>query len=150
MKKIISGSQPMDYWHSIIKEAQANSHIQLNDEIEHYIIITLNNYLTQTDLGSNNLAITFLENVQNPDPDKLRKIGDQCLIISGLFPEFTYKKNVSLVYFIDIGKEAYFKISTLDNKNIQSKLYYTLSQDFMGLVDVIYHIKPKLPIIKPE
>lgn len=135
-------------WQSLVIEAQLHSGYQFDDKIENYLVLTLDHFTKEKKLISSVIAIDFLhasDSHGKQSIDKLREVGDQCLLLSGLFPERALKKNVSLNYFINIGKQAY---ETVAENNLiltfDSELFYQLSDDFVAIMDLL-HAMRQLP-----
>ncbi len=132
-------------WQSIIAEAKLRTHYTFDDNIESYLILTLDQYTKKEKLLTSVIALNFLKsiNIEKPhDGDQLRNVGDQCLILSGLFPECAIKKNVSLNYFIGIGQRAYLALTNIRLKeNFDPVLYKKLSYNFVGLMDLLHAMR---------
>ncbi|OGT25596.1 MAG: hypothetical protein A3B71_06070 [Gammaproteobacteria bacterium RIFCSPHIGHO2_02_FULL_42_43] len=128
-------------WHNLLIEAQEKSGHTLIEPVEHYVLITLDAYTAQLKLATSALAIEFLENVHVNhvrDFQKLRSVGDQCLILAGLFPERAIRKRVSRDYFTHLGENAYYILSYAQVPiHIDHSLFYLLSENFSDLVQVL-------------
>lgn len=132
-------------WHSLIADATSIAHRKVNESLEYYLIITLDAFTRENIFVTQAVALDFLnaldlKNVQNNK--MMRNIGDQCLLISGLFPEQANRRNVSLDYYIGIGQHAYntIAISVLDTK-IDHHLFLQLSSQFRDLIQILRAIR---------
>lgn len=138
----------MAEWRAIVHEAQSQSGYQFDDNIECYLVITLDKFTTSQELASSAIAIDYLSGIELSGQNKgvvLRQVGDECLLLSGLFPERALKKNVSLGYFIGLGQQAYNLIAaTKALKDFDNELFSKLSDNFIGLMDVL-HTMRKMP-----
>ena len=133
-------------WHLLVSEAVEKSGYVFDDHLQNYLVMTLDHFMEYSDLAGDIIAIDFLEGIQIKDStigqQKLRKVGDQCLLISGLFPERLQKRNVSLGYYIHAGQHAYWLISQQPKSgSLDRELFYELSEQFTGLMDVLGHIR---------
>jgi len=132
-------------WYNIIQFAQQQSGYDLEESLEHYLILTLDSFTTRTDLGSNIIAVDFLQYCDAQcsfDINCLRNTGDQCLILSGLFPERMQTKNIPGEYLINIGTSAYDIISKIKNFRVFDKdLFAKLRDNFMGLITTLQFIR---------
>jgi hypothetical protein len=128
-------------WHALVLEAQAQAGYQFEESIESYLVLTLDQYTQQSGIASIIIATELMEGIQQTGlqgNNHLRRVGDQCLILSGLFPERAIKKNVSLAYIIGMGKNAYSSIAANpDQIQIDGELFYKLSENFIGCMDVL-------------
>ena len=101
-------------WRNLLIDGQEKAGLSLTEALENYVVLTLDAYTTETKLASVVLAIEFLENIRASkirDFQKLRSVGDQCLILAGLFPERARHKRVSDDYFKNLGENAYYVLS---------------------------------------
>ena len=128
-------------WHNLLIEAQEKSGHTLIEPVEHYVLITLDAYTAQLKLATSALAIEFLENVHVNhvrDFQKLRSVGDQCLILAGLFPERAKRKNVSAEYFRNLGENAYYVLSFANTfPKYDHSLFYQLFENFSDLIRIL-------------
>ncbi len=135
----------LDAWYSMINEAKETHGYHFDEGLDHYLVLTLDSFLKDTNIKSNILALLYLENIQHESfktTQNIRYVGDQCLIISGLFPERAQKKNVSLNYYIELGKSSYLKLATASQHlKLDHELFYRLSTHFVGLMDILHLLR---------
>src|SRR5690242_18735134 len=92
-------------WQRVLKEAQADCSVQLEQTLEMYLISLLDRYLDQPEIARQIFAKAFLEAMQRQDHLRnysLQQIGDQCLLYAGLFPKAADRRLVKLDYFVDL------------------------------------------------
>lgn len=136
-------------WRRLVIEGEQKSGFQLPELIENYMVMMLDAYTTETSLCSVIIAFDFLNNIRIDSiyhSQQLRAVGDQCLIISGLFPERFKRKNVSNDYFSNLGKNAYYVLShTPLSFKLDRSLFYQLFENFGELIAVLkaMRIQPK-------
>lgn len=128
-------------WRKLIIEGQEKAGFQLTESVENYVVITLDAHTTVTTLSSSIIAIDFLNNIHIKSVKNsrmLRSVGDQCLILAGLFPERAKRKNVSDDYFKNLGENAYYilSFSATPNKSDHG-LFYQLFENFSDLIHVL-------------
>lgn len=132
-------------WQSLVAEAEVKTGYTFDENVENYIVLTLDHYTKKEELITSVIALEFLENtnIEKPhDGEQLRNVGDQCLILSGLFPERALRKNVSLDYFISMGQQAYLALTDIRLKdNFDPELYKKLSSNFVGLMDLLHAMR---------
>ncbi len=128
-------------WQALVAEAEIKTGYEFDDSLESYLVLTLDHFTTENDLASSLIAVDFLESIDissKRDAVVLRDVGDQCLLLSGLFPERAIKKNVSLNYFIGIGQQAYLALTDIRLKReFDPELFSKLSNNFVGLMDLL-------------
>lgn len=137
-------------WHSLIAEAQKACGYQLTHGIDHYLALTLDAYAANTALASTILATQLLENLSKDtvqSTQQVRAVGDQCLIMSGLFPERATRRSMSLSYYIDMGKWAYMELAgSSRHLKLDNELFYHLGTHFVGLMDVLHQMTQARPL----
>jgi len=128
-------------WYSLLLDAKKLTGYQFNESLENYLLVTLDHYITKSNIGSSLIAIDLLKSTQMGCPRngaQLREVGDQCLLLSGLFPERATGKNVSLSYLIGMGRQAYLALTDCRlREEFNPELYKDLSQNFIGLMDLL-------------
>jgi hypothetical protein len=136
---LLTSQTPIALWHNVIKEAEEQCDIILNEELEAYLISLLMRYIDKPEVAQQIFATAFLEGLQKPQQQRhlsLQNVGDQCLLYAGLFPRHAAKHHVKLTYFVDLGRAAYANIS-----NVTNDLYSALAFQFVVLTDILQSIR---------
>ena len=135
-------------WYALVIEAQNECGHDFDESLQQYLVMTLDHFTTQDKLVTAVIAFDYLQSLNMSGKlggSLLRNVGDQCLIISGLFPERALRKNISLNYFISIGQQVYDSLAlTNPNFEFDAELFAKLSTNFVGLMDVL-HTMRQLP-----
>jgi len=130
-------------WKQLLEHAKQQCHCQLNEEVESYLIFTLMRFTRQPALASTALGPDLINCNQlagQARENKLRDVGDQCLLLSGLFPQRAEKRLVQVGYYVDLGKTAYQHLSDILRKAF-AELYQLLSQNFVAMMDVLLSLR---------
>lgn len=125
-------------WFALVKDAETLCHSQLNEELESYLVMLLERFITKPDIVRSIVALEFLESQHKLSAQQqigLRDVGDKCLLFSGLFPEFAIHRHVPVSYFIAVGREAYCLLSV--HQTGLAKLFHALEINFVTLMDVL-------------
>jgi len=142
-KEFILEASNLAQWHALVKEAETQYGCQLDEVLESYLVFTLMRFMKDQAFGTQAIATNYL-NAQHLSSalraDKLRDIGDECLLLSGLFPKRADKKLVRVSYYIDIGRSAYHRLS-LNAQNATADLYGCLADTFVLLMDLLQTIR---------
>ena len=101
-------------WHALIKEAEAQCSCHLDESMESYLVFTLMRFMKDQDLATQAVALDYLRShrlTKTMRIEQLRDIGDQCLLVSGLYPKRAEKRLVRVNYYVNLGRSAYHHIS---------------------------------------
>jgi hypothetical protein len=143
---------PLVTWQELIDEASEQTGYHCDEGVEHYLALTLDRFSTDKNLASVVIALDFLLAINclgREGGGKIRKVGDECLLIAGLFPERAEKKHVPLEYFIGMGQEAYHQLTHAHFKFLYDQaLFAKLSKEFPKLIDLLHTMRkiPKKPL----
>ena len=139
MSKLILHPTDISQWYTLVNEAQASSHLVLNEETESYLVFLLMRFTQASSLIESVIALDFLESMQlvgRQQVERLRDIGDKSLLFSGLFPGMALKRHVPLDYFSEMGLAAYLIVSELQQKE-SAHLYLELSEQFITMQRIL-------------
>ena len=139
-------------WHSLIKEAEEECSCYLDESMESYLVFTLMRFMKDQDLATQAIALEYLRAHGLPRSmriEQLRNIGDQCLLVSGLYPQRAEKRLVRVSYYVNMGRSAYHHIS--DNmQQSAADLYRQLAEAFVTLMDLLQTIREfSSPALQP-
>lgn len=139
---ILTHETTTNLWKDLIKTAETSSDIHLHEVLESYLIDLLTKYLKQTHVVDQVMAIQYLEAFSMPASSHqkdhlLQKVGDECLLFAGLFPEIADKRHVNISYFVYMGRTAYHTVSVK-----AGDLFDLLAGQFVALMDVLQSIDP--------
>jgi hypothetical protein len=128
-------------WYDLVEKAMEQAGYQGNEAVGQYLVMTLDHFTKENDLASAVIALDFLmafNSLGREGGGKMRQVGDECLLLAGLFPERAARKHVSVDYFIGMGQEAYHILTHPTFKWLyDTTLFAKLSQDFPHLIDVL-------------
>lgn len=137
--KLLLNSTPVALWHEIIHEAQMMCDITLLEELETYLVFLMIRHTNKPEVVKQVVAYEFLRNLNKTCGERqqtLQAVGDQCLILAGLFPHIAAKRLVNIRYFVDMGQSAYANISRARND-----IYALLARQFVSLMDILQSIR---------
>ena len=143
MKKVILQPTELAQWQSLVQEAQQLRQFSLDEDLESYLVFMLMRFANSPEMAASVMGTEFLESMQclgNLRHDKLRDVGDKCLLLSGLFPGRVKRKQVTLSYFVDLGQSAYSQVSSVSKKDL-AVLYGSLCEGFIKLMDILHAMR---------
>lgn len=133
-------------WYELIQWGRERAHVVVSDEVAHYLLVTVLGFSKDVELGRRTIAFDYLSSVSEAEGREqimqLRSVGDECLLVSGLFPERISQKHVDWNYYISIGQSAYHIVGELrGTREIDPELFYALSTHFVGLTDILHAVR---------
>lgn len=140
---ILSGRAATSLWCDVVREAARRARVELDEELESYLVFVLMRHLGDVGLGERALALQYLDALLMQGrlrEDALRDTGDRCLLIAGLFPEQAQRRNVSLGYFLELGVAAY-RAEAEHVRAALSTLYKHLATAFTSLVRALVELR---------
>ena len=126
-------------WHNLVSEAQQTAGVQLNEELESYLVFMLMRYTDKPEMATSILALDYLNGANclgQLRQDRMRDVGDQCLLYSGLFPERAERRRVRISYYVDLGRSAYQTAADAAQQAL-SELFIGLASQFVLVMDTL-------------
>jgi len=140
MRQLILHPTSIAQWHSLVCEAETAAQIHLDEELQSYLVFLLMRFLGKPNIVSKILALDYIDSLLSSGhlkQEKLREVGDVCLIHAGLFPKRARRKRVSEQYFVELGSGAYQQLSVVVESQV-ADLYYRLSHSFLPLKNLLH------------
>lgn len=151
------------YFQAIVNEAFEDRRIDTRPQIKTYIVDVLKHYLCvenlydEEDLSGRKTRKTMAEMYLSANQlggrgrtEKLKKVGDTSLYISGFFSDSFQRKIIDVDYYVDMGRMAFGSLAQDVGEDTFAKLFRELSEQFLNLVDVLALISQKAKITDEE
>lgn len=138
MNTLILHPTEVSQWHALVNEAQAATHLILNEVTESYLVFLLMRFAHGSKLVESVIALDFLDSMHagpRRQVQLMREVGDKSLLFCGLFPGMAEKRHLSLNYFSEMGQAAYMTVGELEESS--AGLYFQLSQQFQTLQQIL-------------
>ena len=139
MAKLVIQPTSTAQWHALVSEAENAASCVLSEDLESYLVFLLMRFASNPHMLARVIALDYLNHTSTEGRtrhEKLRDVGDQCLLFSGLFPKQAERRMVKVSYFVDLGRSAYQQLSdTVTSKN--NEIFASLSRDFVSLMDIL-------------
>ena len=139
---LISGAQVAD-WQKLVSEAEAELGVSLDEELESYLVFLLMRFHNQPEIAGSVMALEYLDGLQQTGrirQEQMRSVGDQCLLYSGLFPQYARKRRVTVSYYVDLGRSAYRNLAEDEQFNL-STMFAKLAIHFIALMDTLQALR---------
>jgi hypothetical protein len=147
MAQLITGNGPTDPWYRLVIDAEQAASHYLPEATESYLVFLLMRYLRRPDLIRRVMAMTYLRAMLSTgrlQQERLQDVGDQCLMLAGLFPGQAERRRVQLDYFVELGRGAYYQRAVSDATPAES-VYASLADSFPELMRVLQAIRRREP-----
>ena len=124
-------------WYALINRAQVSADYYFHPVVENYLVYVLaimSGELETTGKLAPEIQSTAQLGKRDQQFLKTRRIAEQSLVISGLFPDHANNTGVPLVYLIEKGQQAYTQLANAKPAEIS---YAYLSNHFTKAIDVL-------------
>jgi hypothetical protein len=143
MAQLILEPTPQAQWQALVHEAQAACGRHLDETLESYLVFLLMRFVDKPHCTSRIMAEDYLNSQSlrgEQRAERLRDVGDHCLLFSGLFPQLAERRLVRISYFVSIGRSSYQQLSAVLDRG-WSGIYRHLSEAFIILLDVLHAMR---------
>ena len=119
-------------FYDAVKETRAKTGYELPDHLEAYVVMLLASFVEKPDyLPEKSFAEAYLTLVQKRSPN-IKALGDTCLFVTGVFPEYKNRHGLDVDYFSSIGSNSYLQMNTqlfdeLGNKFVYVRQFISLT-----------------------
>lgn len=151
------------FFQTIVEDAFKERKIQVYPYIQTYLVdvlkyhLFIENLYDEEDLSGKKTRKTMAELYLAANQaggkarvEKLKKLGDRSLYISGFFSDSFQRKIIDVDYYVDIGRLAYSSLSNDVNEDTFSRLFRDISTQFLDLMDVLALIAKKAKMTDQE
>jgi len=143
MSQLILEPTATAQWQSLVCEAEAACECRLGEELESYLVFLLMRFVARPELSDRVMAVDYLHAALargGQQIEQLRDVGDQCLLLSGLFPAQAERRLVRVSYFVNLGRSAYDMLAQR-LEQAAAQVYVSLAEGFVNLLEVLQAIR---------
>lgn len=143
MSRLILEPTAVAQWQKLVKEAQQACDLNIDETLESYLVFMLMRFATQPHCTARIMAEGFIssQGLQGAERiERLREVGDHCLLFSGLFPHLAERRSVQISYFVGIGRSSYRQLADVMDRG-WARVYGNLSDAFVALMDVLHAMR---------
>lgn len=143
MPQLILEPTSQAQWLTLVNEAQARCDRHLDETLESYLVFLLMRFSDKPYCTTRIIAEDYLNCFACSGElriDRLREVGDHCLLFSGMFPQLAERRLVRISYFVNLGRSSYRQLSGLLDRS-WSLVYGNLSQAFVILMDILHTMR---------
>lgn len=152
-----------EYFKKAVEEAFSERNLDSGPYIKNYVVEVLKHYLfvenlyDEQDEAGKKTRKTLAEMLLTANQlsakerfEKLKKLGDSSLYISGFFSDSFQRKIIDIDYYVDVGRMAFESLAHDVDEDTFAHLYREISEQFLSLVDVLALISQKAKIMDEE
>jgi hypothetical protein len=143
MTRILTDTAATALWQELIREAADNGAAPLDSDTESYLVFLLMRHLRDARIADHVFALDYLQALGDSRTlreQRLRDVGDRCLLIAGLYPQQAQRRLVGLDYFLALGSQAYADLAAVA-RTAWAQFYESLAQRFARLVRVLVDVR---------
>lgn len=123
----------VDAFRSVVKQTQAETGYELPEAVEAYVVMLLAHNMERPNfLPERSFSQAYMK-LRRPADYSAKELGDACLFVSGVFPQYGRKHGLNRRYYQDIGITSYDMVAEVFNRS----LFSTLSTHFIFVSDFI-------------
>jgi len=133
------GKSSTEQWRALVSEAGHTAEHDLDEDLESYLVFLLMRFTSRPDFVMRVFALEYLRALRDTGrarSERLRDIGDQCLLSAGFFPQRSRRRGVRTGYFVDLGRSAYDEVASTVPRS-SAGLYRQLARSFIALMEVL-------------
>lgn len=118
---------------SVVKETQVDTGFELPESVECYVVMLLANNMDRPDFLPEHTIAQAYHKLKHPVGRSAKELGDTCLFISGVFPNYKKRIGLSRSYYNQIGSSSYDIVS----QYMHPELFGMLASQFQFLAEFI-------------
>jgi hypothetical protein len=139
-----SKSKSICIWANHLDQASRIANVELSPVASAYIATILNQHMIDMTWSHTPIGMNWLEPTHSEYEclHQQRRIGNQCVVVCGIFPEIATHFNTTVTHYISIGQSAYYFIATQEETPLEDQaLFGELSDKFIDITQVLAHLK---------
>lgn len=143
MSDSIYQGAPAELWQALVREAAQRTGYLLDEYRESYLVFVLLQRQRDAYFLCRTQALSWFhahQSIGSLRLQALRDIGDECLLISGLFPGLAQRRRVAVDYYVELGQSAYSAVAQLRARD--SVLFCMLATSYVELVRTLRALRP--------
>jgi hypothetical protein len=135
----------VDTFRSIVRDTREQTGIELPEPIEVYVVMLLANYLDRSDFLPERSFFETHSKLKNSRSAK--ELGDTCLFLTGVFPQYGSRYGIDRGYYVGIGSSSYENAA----RSLNYQTFNLLSVHFeyvRSFIEITVSDQPKNSIFK--
>jgi hypothetical protein len=130
-------------WHALVSQAENIIGHTITEQAGQYLVDLLVHFSAKPLMMARVLAFDYLNDPlmqAKSRTERLKDIGDHCLLFTGLFPQHAERRKVRLGHMVELGQNAYHQLHESTPPE-GGGLYGDLAREFVTLMDLLHAIR---------
>jgi hypothetical protein len=130
-------------WHTLVSQAGTVTGCMIAEPAANYLVDLLVRFSAKPLMMARVLAFDYLNDPgmqAKSRTERLKDIGDHCLLFIGLFPHHAERRKVRLGHMVELGQNAYHQLHEIAPFEAGG-LYADLAREFVTLMDLLHAIR---------
>lgn len=147
-RPILREQTPAEYFKELVESALVRQHLRAGEHTSYYLVNLLCRFVRLDAKGADHgepLALRLaraLESGGLEQRERLRRLGDFSLFVSGFFSDSLNRRAVDVDYYVSMGEYAYGSLSRRD-EDAFSDVFGELARKFVGFMDVLADVSER-------
>lgn len=127
-------------WYALVAEAECVAKLELDQDIERYLVLMLIHYCTSTDIVGCRMSIDYLNALHSPrrfQLEALQRVADICLIYNGFYGEYLKKLGDNCHYYTNLGTHCYHMIF----ERFGAELYEKIADHYLDACHILQSVR---------
>lgn len=128
------------HWYILLSKAQVASEYYLQADVENYLVYVLTCMSSNTEFLPGSPSSSIYLKPKSKKENRLlniRRVGEQSLVVAGLFPDHATRTGVPLIYLMDKGRDAFGQLSASMPGDF---VYAYISKNYVRIIDVLHKL----------
>ncbi len=124
-------------WRALLTHAQFSAGVQLTRAVEEHLVSLLFRHVGAGVSELDGSLPDRIDAIMSAEVSEPTAVGDQCLLVAGLFPEHVIRRGLPLSCFVELGRNALREYGARHD----SALHAALAAEFVHAMDVLQTIR---------
>jgi len=145
---LVHRESPVEFFRDLVESALQHQHLSAREGTSFYLVNLLAGFVhgdRTASTADEPLGVRFVKALQEAGArqrDKLRRVGDHSLFISGFFADSLSRSLVDVDYYIQLGENAYGSLARQGDGTL-GNVFDELAGKFPAFVDVLGEVSER-------
>jgi hypothetical protein len=146
-RRLLREQTPAEYFKEMVESALSRQRLQAGEFTEYYLVNLLCQFVRLDARPDEAVPLALrlaraLDSGGVEQRERLRRLGDFSLFISGFFSDSLLRRAVDVDYYVSMGEYAYGSLSRKD-EDAFADVFGELARNFVGYMDVLSDVSER-------